>query len=175
MTSTLSSLNSIPVSHVMRSQVRVIKEDDTLQQACKVMVQNNIGSVLVANQLDIPKVPTGIITERDIVKHIAEKPISTAAMANQIMSKPVVTIHPNASLRDALQTMHARDIRRLVVVSDDGTNITGILTDKDIFRFIARNQSVSSAFVSEQALARDREMTDRFSTNLFDDIINRRL
>ncbi len=153
----------------------MIKEDDTLQQACKVMVQNNIGSVLVANQLDIPKVPTGIITERDIVKHIAEKPISTAAMANQIMSKPVVTIHPNASLRDALQTMHARDIRRLVVVSDDGTNITGILTDKDIFRFIARNQSVSSAFVSEQALARDREMTDRFSTNLFDDIINRRL
>jgi CBS domain-containing protein len=38
------------------------------------------------------------------------------------MSKPVVTIHPNASFQDTLHTMQARDIRRLVVMSDNGIN-----------------------------------------------------
>ena len=174
-TSALSNLDLIPVSRVMRSQVMTIKKADTLQQACKVMVQNNIGSVLIIAESGKAQTPAGIITERDIVRQMAEKPISFAAPAEQIMSKPVVTIHPNGSLRDALQTMQARDIRRLVVMSDNGTNMAGILTDKDIFRFIARNESVYSSVVSEQVLARDRDIADRLSTNLLDDIMNKRL
>ena len=105
---------------------------------------------------------------------MAEEPISFSASVNQLMSKPVVTIHPNASLQDALQTMQTRDIRRLLVVSDDGNNMAGIVTDKDIFRFVTRNESVSSGFVNEEVLARRREMAEHFNTTLFDDIVGRR-
>jgi CBS domain-containing protein len=167
----MSSLDSIPVSRVMSSPVKTVRENESVQQACKTMVQNNIGSVIVVSQ---SKAPAGIITERDVVRHLAENPVSFAAPASQIMSKPLVTIHPNGSIRDALQTMQSRDIRRLVVVSDDGKNMVGIVTDKDIFRFISRNESAASAFVSEEVLARDREMGERFSTSLLDDIIHRR-
>ena len=62
------------------------------------------------------------------------------------MSKPIVTIHPNASLQDALGTMQGRNIRRLLVMSDDGNNMVGIITAKDIFRFVTRNQPLSPAF-----------------------------
>jgi CBS domain-containing protein len=167
----MSGLDSIPVSRIMTKPVRTISENETIQQACKTMTENNLGSVIVVTQSNAP---AGIITERDIVRHLAEEPISFAAPANQIMSKPLVTIHPNGSLRDALQAMQSRDIRRLIVVSDDGKNVEGIVTDKDIFRFISRNESVSSAFVSEEVLARDRDMTERFRTSLFDDIMHRR-
>lgn len=167
----MSSLDSIPVSRVMASPVRTIRENDTIQQACKTMIENNIGSIIVVTQSNAP---AGIITERDIVRHLAEKPISFAAPANQVMSKPVVTIHPNGSLRDALQEMQSRDIRRLIVVGNDGKNMMGIITTKDIFRFISRNESISSAFVSEEMLAKDRDMAERFSTSLFDDIFHRR-
>jgi CBS domain-containing protein len=70
--------------------------------------------------------------------------------------------------------MQSRDIRRLIVVGNDGKNMMGIITTKDIFRFISRNESISSAFVSEEMLARDRDMAERFSTSLFDDIFHRR-
>jgi CBS domain-containing protein len=90
------------------------------------------------------------------------------------MSKPVVTIHPNASLQDALQTMQARDIRRLLVLRDDGNIWVGIITDKDIFRFVTRNQPLSPAFVNDEALARSREMAEPFNSSLFDDIMRRR-
>ena len=90
------------------------------------------------------------------------------------MSKPVVTIHPNASLQDALQTMQARDIRRLLLVSEEGNNIAGILTNKDIFRFIARNASISSGLMTDKVFAKNREMAERFNTSLLEDIWRRR-
>lgn len=171
----MSRLDSIPVSRVMTTPVKTIQENDILQKACKIMIQSNIGSVIVvAAQSANAQSPVGIITGTDIVRHMAEEPISFSASVNQLMSKPVVTIHPNASLQDALQTMQTRDIRRLLVVSDDGNNMAGIVTDKDIFRFVTRNESVSSGFVNEEVLARRREMAEHFNTTLFDDIVGRR-
>jgi CBS domain-containing protein len=171
----MSGLGSIPVSRVMTAQVKTIHENDIIQKACKIMVQNNIGSVIVvAAQSVNTQTPVGIITGTDIVRHLAEEPISFSTTVIQLMSKPVVTIHPNASLQDALQTMQERDIRRLLVMSDDGNTMAGIITDKDIFRFVIRNQSPSSAFVNEEMLARNREMAERFNSSLFDDILRRR-
>lgn len=171
----MSGLESIPVSRVMTAQVKTIQENDILQKACKTMIQNNIGSVIVVTAHSVnAQSPVGILTGTDIVRHMAEEPISFSAPVNQLMSKPIVTIHPNASLQDALQTMQSRDIRRLVVMSDDGNNMAGIITDKDIFRFITRNQPVSPAFVNDEVLARSREMAERFNSSLFDDIMGRR-
>jgi CBS domain-containing protein len=73
----MSSFDSIPVSHVMRSPVKTIQENEIMQQACKVMIQYNIGSIIVVAAHSVnAQAPAGIITERDIVRHMAEKPIS---------------------------------------------------------------------------------------------------
>ncbi len=69
--------------------------------------------------------------------------------------------------------MQARNIRRLLVVSDDGNNIAGIVTDRDIFRFITRNEPVPSGFLSEGVLARQKEMAERFNSSMLDDILRR--
>ena len=145
----VSSLNLIPVSRIMKSPIKSIKENDTIQRACKTMIENDLGSAIVVTDSDAP---AGIITERDVVRHLAEKPVSFDAAARTIMSKPLVTIHPNASVRDALQTMQSRDIRRLLVVSDDGKNVGGMITLKDIFRFISRNGSMSTALYVKKCL-----------------------
>lgn len=58
-------------------------------------------------------------------------------------------------------------------MSDDGNNMAGILTDKDIFRFVTRNQPLSPAFVNDEVLARSREMAERFNSSLSDDIMHR--
>ncbi|MDQ3969547.1 MAG: hypothetical protein M3275_14280 [Thermoproteota archaeon] len=58
-------------------------------------------------------------------------------------------------------------------MSDDGTKMAGIITDKDIFRFVTRDESVASAFVNDEVLARHKEMAERFNISLFDDILRR--
>ena len=173
--SAMSSLGSIPVSRVMTRDVKTAQENEPIQQVSKIMVQYDIGSVIVvAAQSVNAQTPVGIITGKDIVRHLAERPISFSAPVNQLMSRPVVTIHPNASLQDALQTMQERNIRRLLVMSDDGNNMVGMITDRDIFRFIARNESVSSSAISEGVLAQNREMAARLHTTLLDDILHKK-
>ena len=59
------------------------------------------------------------------------------------MSKPLTTITSEASLKDALQTMQLKNIRRLVVTEKQKpSDMVGIITDKDIFRAIMENQSL---------------------------------
>ena len=170
-----NSLDSIPVSKIMVSPVKTAKEIDTVRQICKIMVEHNIGSVIIIkgndnNQQDA----VGIVTERDIVRHIAERPISFEAQVDQIMSRPLITIRANGSLADALQTMQHKDMRRIVVVDADN-KMVGIVTDKDIFRFIATNESIASTLVDEELLAKDKSMmAERLSTNLLHDLIQKR-
>ena len=47
-----------------------------------------------------------------------------------IMSSPVIETSPRTSIRSALETMRARDIGALAVVSDGA--VEGIVTDRDI-------------------------------------------
>lgn len=73
------------------------------------------------------------------------------------MSTPLITISPNNTIKDAMETMLLKNFRRLVVIevqnsADDGaedsssqskTNrLVGIVTDRDIFKAIINNQNL---------------------------------
>ncbi len=44
------------------------------------------------------------------------------------MSKPLITISINSSIKEAIETMQAKNIRRLLIV--DKGKMVGIITDK---------------------------------------------
>ncbi|MGC2428942.1 MAG: CBS domain-containing protein [Nitrososphaeraceae archaeon] len=53
------------------------------------------------------KKPVGIITERDIVRILGSlEPDLLKVPVRQLMSKPLITISSNSSIKDAMQTMH---------------------------------------------------------------------
>ncbi len=92
------------------------------------MLTHDIGCVIVQDKSGRP---TGIITERDIVQRVAAKDVlSSGVKAVEVMSRPIVTISPTASVNDAAKVMNQRKIRRLAVI-DDG-KLIGVLTQKDI-------------------------------------------
>ena len=171
-----ASIASMPVSSVMVRDVKTVREEQTILDVCRVMHDNNIGSVIVVRENENPSIdrppfePTGIITERDIVNHIATKLIAIQAPAREVMSKPLVTVRPETSLADAIQTMQAKDFRRLVVVDNDG-RMVGIVTDKDIFRAIARNQALIADLLGEQPIpAANRELLDQIRMEALGDL-----
>jgi CBS domain-containing protein len=49
------------------------------------------------------------------------------------MSTPLVTIGPNNPIRDAIEIMQVKKIRRLVVI-DDREKMVGIITIKDVLK-----------------------------------------
>jgi predicted transcriptional regulator len=69
--------------------------------------------------------------------------LSVNQPVNLLMKTPVITINPNSSITDAMETMQQKDIRRLPVVDYKG-KMLGIITDKDVFRVIVKNQALAT-------------------------------
>jgi len=139
------SIENTTVSSIMTRTVRTATENESIKSIANRMVENGIGSIVIVKQ---DNQATGMITERDIVREVALNHASS--IARDVMSKPIITIEPGSSLRDAIQTMQAKGIRRLPVVENG--QIVGIVTDKDIFRAIAKSQTLTASFLNEELL-----------------------
>lgn len=62
--------------------------------------------------------------------------VEVSAVAEDIMSRPVITVPPDASLQDAVGLMLANQINSLVVVEDG--DIRGLLKRDDIIKVVAK-------------------------------------
>src|ERR687886_111344 len=105
------SIESTSVSTFMTKNVKTETEDQNIQSACRSMHQNDIGSIVIVERdtsNDNYK-PTGIITERDVVRMVGslDQTLLKQPLC-ELMSKPLVTITPNNSLKDALQIMQQK-------------------------------------------------------------------
>jgi CBS domain-containing protein len=111
------SLETIPVSSFMTRDIKTEKEDQNVLAACKVMHENNIGSVIIVNRdVENDTKPVGIITERDVVCLLGSlNPSLLHIPLHDIMTKPVITVSANSSIRDVIQTMQQKNVRRLVI------------------------------------------------------------
>ena len=191
-----NSLGAVPISSIMTKDVKIAYDDQSLYEICKIMHDNNIGSVVItkrmrkAEDLGESKAavePVGIITERDIVNKIALKldPASYKSsvlelFANRIMSTPLTTIFPNNTIKDAIETMLGKNIRRLVVIEYSGlsnkeseenssktSRLIGIVTDKDIFKAIFNNQNFMTEILTDQSFISHKDLLERLGENLF--------
>jgi signal-transduction protein with cAMP-binding, CBS, and nucleotidyltransferase domain len=91
----------------------------------------------------------------------------------QIMSKPLVTISIKSSIKDAIQTMQHNNIRRLIIVENEGV-MAGIITSKDIFRAIMGSQDLTMNLLGDKMLVEPRSVYDQFGEYWFSDILQRR-
>ena len=65
------SKKSRPVSSIMTGEVITATTDETIKTVCKLMYENDIGSIVIVKRtVDDANKPVGIITERDIVRQI---------------------------------------------------------------------------------------------------------
>ena len=139
--------------------------DQNIYVACRIMNKNNIGCVVV---VDKSERPVGILTERDVVRIFGTLDVaSSRSPLSEIMSKPLITISTNSSIKDALQTMQQKNIRRLVIL--DKEKMIGIITDKDIFKAIMSNQTLIEGLTSIEPLAERRTAYDQFMEYWFRD------
>jgi CBS domain-containing protein len=132
-------IGSIQASGFMTTELITATEDQTIQEICKIMSDHEIGCVVVVKRLVGGNKPIGIITERDIVREIgtsdlflSQKPI------RELMKYPLVTISPNTSIKEAIEIMQTKNIRRLLVVDKDDI-VRGILTQKDVLNALSNS------------------------------------
>jgi signal-transduction protein with cAMP-binding, CBS, and nucleotidyltransferase domain len=105
-----------------------MNENAASNLAAAAMDQNDLGCVIVTNKAGQS---IGIITERDLVVRVLAKNIKPDTVkAKEIMTTPLVTIEPEATISEAARRMNRLDIRRLGVIYKG--NLVGIITAKDV-------------------------------------------
>ena len=113
----------------MDRKVHSIEDAATAEEAAKAMIEKQVWSLLVMKK----GIPGGVVTERDIIKRCIAKGMSPSKTSvATIASSPVISIGPDASIREAMDLMAAKDIRRLFVVSQG--KIVGRVTQTELFQ-----------------------------------------
>jgi CBS domain-containing protein len=116
------------VKDVMSSPVITIEENASANRVAELMDKNDLGCIIVTNK---EGKPLGIITERDLVVRVLSKNVKPDSLkANAVMTSPLITIEPDATISDAARRMSRLNIRRLGVIYKE--QLVGIVSSKDI-------------------------------------------
>ena len=99
-----------------------IEHDRNIEEAAKIMTQNNRGSIVVTRD----DIPVGVFTERDILRLISKgKEITKKPLTNYYTNKLIIG-HENTTLEEASSIMEKNNVRRLLITHDG--KIKGIVS-----------------------------------------------
>ncbi len=120
------------VKDVMSSPVVTISEDSTANRAAELMETDKLGCIIVTTK---EGKPLGVITERDLVVRVLAKNLKPdAARSGEVMTSPLITIEPDATIAEAARRMSRLDVRRLGVIYKG--QLIGLLSSKDILAVV---------------------------------------
>ena len=127
-------------------------------EAAVLMRQHHVGDLVVVESHDGKTLPTGIVTDRDLVIEIIAQKVDPDSLAvKDVMSAGVVTVTEDETLLDVLQIMQKNSVRRIVVVDDEG-ELQGLLTADDAIELIAEAMNNLTKLVKQEV---SREMKRR--------------
>ena len=112
-----------------------IHPDDSIRDAMKVMMERDIGSLLVISDAKL----LGIITERQFARSVvsqSEPPLHIKV--SKIMEPPIPSVGPNDTIEECMALMTKRRVRYLPVLRQG--NPLGILSIGDIVNWIICDQ-----------------------------------
>lgn len=113
------------VSKYTNPNLTVVASEVTVADAAKVMAEGRIDSVLVFENNDV----IGIVTTKDILTDVVAKGLdSSKVTVKELTHEPLIKIHKDAKVKEAIDLMNKHDIRRLIV-TDDKRSI-GIISRK---------------------------------------------
>jgi CBS domain-containing protein len=96
-------------------EVFTIGMDKTLESAIKILINNNIGVLLVLSE--DAKI-AGILSERDILHHVFKNPDNyNAIKVRDMMTKKVIIVEPEDEIEYAESAMTNNHVRHLPVVN----------------------------------------------------------
>ncbi|MBX7075988.1 MAG: CBS domain-containing protein [Methanobacteriaceae archaeon] len=146
----LSAINE-PIRTIMTSDIVAMSHKESINEAVKVMIENEIGSIPVLSDDD--KI-VGIITERDFALSMAG--LLTDEIVQDVMIKDVITTTPGTPIESSTKIMVRNNLRRIPVVSGD--KLVGIITSTDILKFLG-----------------DKEMFANMTSNSGLDVLNMKI
>ena len=131
------------VGSIMIEVVHMTRGEATVVEAASVMLVKDVSCLVVAGK----EGPIGMITERDILRRVTAARLNASRVrVKDIISAPLIATSMDSSIGDAAKKMIENNIKRLVVLGQDGTFL-GLVTMTDLVRWLAKEKELSDALI----------------------------
>ena len=110
-----SNNENVLISELLTRDVISVSENKTINNAIKLLAENNIGALPVLNNsMEL----CGIISERDIIREMSKNIVVNfkKSFINSIMTSKVITIDKNKKSEDIMEIMSKNKIRHIPIV-----------------------------------------------------------
>ena len=125
------------VADVMTRHPRCCTADCSLQAVAQLMAERDCGAIPVVGDLATRR-PLGIITDRDIVvRALASERNVYELTVRDCMSSPAYAVTEDIPLKECIELLEQRQVRRMLVVDGEGQCI-GIVAQADIATFASK-------------------------------------
>ena len=120
------------VKDIMTKNVVSIGVNNSVFEAAELMSSKQVSCLVIMDG----EVPIGIVTERDIVRRVVAKKMPLDSKVSEIMSTSLITVDPDASVKEAARLMSSNKIRRLPVLKQN--RLVGIVVAADFVRNLGK-------------------------------------
>src|SRR5918995_1966991 len=124
-----------------------IDGDSSVLEAVQLMVENNVGSLLVTERGEV----VGIVTERDYLRRVTLEGRTEEAPVREIMSSPLVVATAETTVDECMAMMTDRRIRHIPVVDEE--KVVGLVSIGDLVKFKSKLQSFEIQFLNDYITA----------------------
>jgi len=131
----------VRVKDAMSADLLVVGTAVTVAEAARLMLKRHVGAAVVVDE----RLPgPGIITERDVMRAVADRRDPEATPVEACMTFEARTATTNWDLDTAAEEMIKGHFRHLVVVDEQGSMV-GLVSMRDIVRARTRTAPASEA------------------------------
>lgn len=131
-----------PIRVYMTKKLIGVKPDDTVKRAGEVMVEFDIGSLVV---VDEEGNVVGFLTKGDIIRRMVIPGLPNTTPVKEIMTKDLVTVPSTAPLGEVLDLLSKKGIKH-ILVEEEG-KIVGIFSISDLLE--ASRRRLETAIAAE--------------------------
>jgi CBS domain-containing protein len=118
----------VNVRSIFRPWVVSVDGDERLADAAGLMQNEQVGSVVVM----VGGRFAGILTERDLTRAMADGTDPRDATAAEYMTAMPAAVHLDADLHQVASTMFEFECRHLPVLSEDDSQVIGMVSIRDL-------------------------------------------
>ncbi|WP_105967642.1 CBS domain-containing protein [Streptomyces geranii] len=139
------------VGEVMTHEVVEAHRETPVKDVLRLLHRHRISGLPV---VDEDEKVVGVISESDLIRRqAARSPRAHGVTAQELMSTPAITVHPEQRIADAARVMERHGVERLPVV-DEEDRLIGIATRRDLLRVFLRTDDEIRREISDEVLPR---------------------
>lgn len=118
------------IARVMVWPVAIVTGEASLREVAESLAADGIGAVGVVENGHL----AGVVSERDVVNHLAQGANPEHVTAADVMTTDLVTVRPDDLVIDAARRMVEAQVRHLPVVDED--KIAGMVSMRDLLEVL---------------------------------------